>query len=122
MHWRDYCMSQKEKLKQATKFLCFPRAVHFLFQFVVQTVSSHTCLDFRSYTVHRCSDDVCYLRLDFETFTLQGIGGTAVANEGTCLDQFAVTTQTSQVVPTICGSNAGQHSKRRRCFEPVFQL
>ena len=35
--------------------------------------------------------DVCFLRLDFETFVLQGIGGSALANEGTCTDTFTVT-------------------------------
>ncbi len=35
--------------------------------------------------------DVCFLRLDFETFTTQGIGGTAVVDEGVCLDTFTVT-------------------------------
>ena len=37
---------------------------------------------------------VCYLRLDFETFTLNGNGGTtapARADEGLCLDSFTVT-------------------------------
>ncbi len=48
-----------------------------------------------SWTVNKCSNDVCFLRLDFETFSLQGIGGTNVAREGVCLDTFMVTVSTS---------------------------
>ncbi len=44
-----------------------------------------------SWTVNKCSDDVCFLRLDFETFTLQGAGATNAVDEGTCLDTFMVT-------------------------------
>ena len=35
--------------------------------------------------------DVCYLRLDFETFTLQGVGATTEINGGACTDTFVVT-------------------------------
>ncbi len=75
---------------------------------------------------------VCYLRLDFEAFTLQGVGGTATEDEGICADSFTVTviatkvsyqiteltvvraisqSPSGQVVPEICGQNTGQHSK-----------
>ena len=35
--------------------------------------------------------DVCMLRLDFETFSLDGTGGSNGLLEGTCLDQFTAT-------------------------------
>lgn len=34
---------------------------------------------------------MCFLRLDFETFTIQGAGATDATNEGVCLDTFTVT-------------------------------
>ena len=33
---------------------------------------------------------MCSLRLDFEVFTIQGIGGTAQPDEGVCMDTFVV--------------------------------
>ena len=35
--------------------------------------------------------DVCYLRLDFDTFTILGTGGTTESNGGECQDMFAIT-------------------------------
>ena len=35
--------------------------------------------------------DVCLLRLDFENFNIIGAGGTAIDNEGDCMDTFTVT-------------------------------
>ncbi len=35
--------------------------------------------------------DVCFLRLDFEAFVLQGVGGTDTINEGVCVDTFMIT-------------------------------
>ena len=82
--------------------------------------------------------DVCKLRLDFESFTIQGTGNTVEVDTaagtagGQCLDTFDVTvsfmkisstlntkymsllflqTNTGQRIPTICGQNTGQHSE-----------
>ena len=38
----------------------------------------------------RYFSDVCWLRLDFESFTLQGTGNTEELNGGVCLDSFTV--------------------------------
>jgi len=62
-----------------------------------------------TYNVKKCSDNVCLLRLDFEDFSIRGVGGTDIANEGVCLDQFQVTATSNFKVPVICGENAGQH-------------
>ena len=64
---------------------------------------------------------MCYLRLDFESFSILGTGNTlevqldaagaaVVLTGGTCLDTFDVRVNTNQRIPTICGQNTGQHS------------
>lgn len=61
-----------------------------------------------TYTVKKVSDDVCFLRLDFETFN---IGGPAVTDEtagGVCQDSLTITVPGVNP-PVICGANAGQH-------------
>ena len=58
--------------------------------------------------------DICWLRLDFETFTNQGPAATdeATGGNGICVDTFTVTSSTSsQDYPVICGDNTGQHSE-----------
>ena len=35
--------------------------------------------------------DVCFLRLDFDTFTILGTGNTMESNGGECQDVFSVT-------------------------------
>lgn len=62
-----------------------------------------------SYTVTKCSTDVCYLRLDFETFTTIAPTISTEASGYSCPDTFKVTSSTSQSIPTICGLNTGQH-------------
>jgi len=78
-----------------------------------------------SYTVQKCSDDICFLRMDFEQFDLIGpanslesdgtstipaVGGPGVPNGGECTtDKIEVTSTVTGFVPTICGDNAGQH-------------
>jgi len=59
-----------------------------------------------SYTVTKCSTDICYLRLDFETFVL--ISPTEAAGYS-CPDTFKVTTNTGMAIPTFCGKLTGQH-------------
>ena len=58
--------------------------------------------------------DVCFLRLDFETFSIAGPAstdeGVADADSDLCQDTFDVTVSTGQNIPTICGVNTGQHS------------
>ena len=53
------------------------------------------------------SDDVCQLRLDFQTMT-----GFFTGTSGACgVDDFAVSGQTGSNPPTICGTNTGYHSE-----------
>jgi hypothetical protein len=60
-----------------------------------------------SYTVNKYQDDICFLRLDFETFTLDGpVDETA---GGACPSGSFSVTVTGQSIPDVCGSNAGEH-------------
>ena len=58
------------------------------------------------FTIEKEKDDVCQLRLDFQTFS-----GLTVATGGVCTDTFVVEGQTGNNPPTICGTNTGYHSK-----------
>merc|ERR1719397_391863 len=58
-----------------------------------------------AYTVNKVSDDVCQLRLDFQTMSGLATGTT----NGACLDTFAAAGQTGKNPPTICGTNTGYH-------------
>jgi len=78
-------------------------------------------------TICKCSSNVCQLRLDFETFVLNkpitetdGTGAGSVHGnagnigaftlQGTChVDTFGVSSPGKPQVPTICGTNTGQH-------------
>merc|ERR1712004_53063 len=67
------------------------------------------------FTVRKCADDVCSLRLDFNTFNIQaGTGGNAVAQDSTatCQDTFVAEVTGNEVAatfPVICGQNNDQH-------------
>merc|ERR1719232_1454721 len=63
--------------------------------------SAGTC----AYTVNKVSDDVCQLRLDFQTMT-----GYYTGTSGLCgVDDFAAAGQTGVDPPTLCGTNTGYH-------------
>ena len=65
-----------------------------------------------TYTINKCSSEVCAVRLDFETFTTLGPADTIETGGGACQDSFVVRgTGSGLTTPVICGSNAGQHSK-----------
>ena len=58
-------------------------------------------------------EEVCTLRLDFESFNLLA-GSTTVEDDPgfSCQDEFTVAgLGTGQTIPIICGANNGQHSK-----------
>merc|ERR1712183_1145410 len=64
-------------------------------------IATSTC----SFTINKVSEDVCQLRLDFQTFSGFVVDTTSAA----CTDSFAVTGQTGKNPPTICGTNTGYH-------------
>ena len=54
--------------------------------------------------------DVCFVRLDFDTFTIQGPAATNEPTDGhNCVDSFVVTGTSGLSSPVICGINTGQH-------------
>lgn len=60
-------------------------------------------------TLFKVSEDVCQLRLDFETMT-----GFYTGTNGACgVDDFDVSGQTGNNPPTICGTNTGYHSRKK---------
>jgi len=68
-----------------------------------------------SYTVQKCDPSVCYLRLDFESFDINGL---SASTENTaalattlidCQDKFTITSTNDPNMPVICGKNTGQH-------------
>jgi len=68
--------------------------------------SSQTAL---TYTINKCSSDVCSVRLDFETFQIKGPADTLEATGGACVDGFVASGTSGITTPTICGLNSGQH-------------
>merc|ERR1711990_215516 len=66
----------------------------------ITPTSTGTC----SFTVKKVSDDVCQLRLDFQTMS-----GYTVTTAGVCTDKFEATGQTGSNPPAICGTNTGYH-------------
>jgi len=52
------------------------------------------------------NDNICQLRLDFQTFSGFATSGTTA---GTCSDTFAAAGQTGSNPPNICGTNTGYH-------------
>ncbi|XP_059097812.1 uncharacterized protein LOC131892089 [Tigriopus californicus] len=70
-----------------------------------------------SYQIAKCCANVCQLRLDFESFVIQGTGNTLELDTtsnpptfgGICKDRFTVSVATGSFIPTICGQNTGQH-------------
>ena len=70
--------------------------------------SSQTAL---TYTINKCSSDVCSVRLDFESFTIEGPADTIETGGGACMDSFQATGTSGIATPIICGMNTGQHSK-----------
>ena len=65
--------------------------------------STGTC----QFTINKASDDVCQLRLDFQTFS----GFTATSNAGACTDKLAAAGKSGKNPPSICGTNTDYHSK-----------
>jgi len=62
-----------------------------------------------TWTIDKCQCDVCWLRLDFDTFNILGTGATTETDGGVCLDDLTITSTNPNTIPTICGQNAGQH-------------
>ncbi len=92
-----------------------------------------------TYTICKAVDDVCRIRLDFETFVIAGPAVGTVSdydpttdNEvyagaiGDCVtDTFTFTSPGRTAPPLICGFNSGQHmivDASDECHEVTFHL
>ncbi len=62
------------------------------------------------------SADVCQLRLDFEVFTLLGVGGSSEIDEGVCLDMFTVTVRREEEGEKKTRSDSVQRPAVRQWF------
>ena len=61
--------------------------------------STYTSTTSLTYTVAKCSDDVCSIRLDFETHTILGPGTTnEVDSTHKCQDSFTVTVSIIKII------------------------
>ena len=60
-----------------------------------------------AYTISKISDDICQLRLDFQTFS----GFATTTPIGACSDYMTAAGQTGKDPPSICGTNTDYHSK-----------
>merc|ERR1712061_6687 len=63
-----------------------------------------------TYTINKCADSVCGVRLDFDTFTTMGPVATTDTSGGLCVDSFVASVVPKSISsPVICGKNTGQH-------------
>merc|ERR1712102_114489 len=67
---------------------------------VYTPTSAGTC----SFTINKESDDICQLRLDFQT-----LSGYTVTTAGACTASFEAPGQTGKNPPAICGTNTDYH-------------
>merc|ERR1712038_72386 len=92
-----------------------------------------------TYTICKCSTNICRIRFDFTTFVLAtAVAGTTVSAAataagsqiGTALgdcttDQFSITSPGNQGTPVICGSNGGYHmivDASSECHDATFNV
>merc|ERR1711992_23013 len=92
-----------------------------------------------TYSICKCSTNICRIRFDFTTFVLAtAVAGTTVAAANTaagsqignalgdCLtDQFSITSHGTFGTPVICGSNGGYHmivDASSECAQATFQI
>ena len=57
-----------------------------------------------TYTISKVSDDICQLRLDFQTMS-----GYVTTTAGACTDSFTALGKAGKSIPTICGTNTDYH-------------
>jgi len=67
-----------------------------------------------AFNIVKCSSDVCYLRLDFESFDINGLSESLEydntnMNLVACQDKMQITSPADPGLPEICGLNTGQH-------------
>merc|ERR1712241_995443 len=92
-----------------------------------------------TYTICKCSTNICRIRFDFTTFVLAtAVAGTTVSAaataagsqigtaQGDCItDQFVITSPGNQGTPIICGTNGGYHmivDASSDCSQATFNI
>ncbi len=65
---------------------------------------------------------MCTLRLDFETFSLIGTGGSSMVNEGDCLDTLMITVMLYLVTPNVGCFTPQWHFKALLHEKPTQEL
>ena len=65
--------------------------------------------------------DICWLRLDFESFTILGTGLTTESNGGLCLDTFKITVSSIFIHLIACTIKLGQTIDAIR-IQPWIQI
>ncbi|TRY62212.1 hypothetical protein TCAL_13666 [Tigriopus californicus] len=88
--------------------------------YLVQAVTSMPTVDPCTFTICKCSSNICRIRLDFASFSIAGpavgtTSATAGQNQGGAIgdcvtDSFSVTSPGNTASPVICGFNTGQHT------------
>lgn len=71
--------------------------------------SAYTATSSLTYKINKCSDNVCQVRLDFESFQTVGLPNTLETTGGVCDDKLTLTASAGGNLPVICGANTGQH-------------
>ena len=61
------------------------------------------------YNFSQCANDICFIRLDYETFSLSQPALLDPADGDCSTDSLTTTASTNTNPPVICGENAGQH-------------
>merc|ERR1712088_255206 len=65
-------------------------------------------IDECSFEIEKCTEEVCTLRLDFESFNI--LAGTGTLDSlSACQDSFEITNPNLPGIPAICGDNTGEH-------------
>jgi len=97
------------------------------------TMSSDIAAGAHTYTICPCSDDICRIKFDFTSFTLEGpVSGQGTLAAGTnalttaqiaqapttgqcASDTFQIVSPSGRSSPLICGDNANQHMILEAC-------
>lgn len=67
-----------------------------------------------TYTINKMQEDICQIRLDFDTFAIAGPSATdetgyAATTYTTCSDMMTTTLTSNAIVPILCGQLKGLH-------------
>lgn len=104
--------------------------------YLVQAATSTPAADPCTFTICKCSSNICRIRLDFASFSIAGpsAGTTSDATApddnggaiGDCItDTFSVTAPGNNGSPVICGFNTGQHmivDASDQCHKATFDF